>query len=73
VRAIVEAITTCMNLLVTTCVLNQSRGHWLLLDVLVTIINLIMAIESQLDPLVDGSETCDQFDVELQMLCGKKW
>lgn len=27
-----------------------------------------MAMESQLDPLVDGSETCDQFDVELQML-----
>ncbi len=66
--ATVEAITTCMNLMVIACVLNQSTDHWLLLDVLMTIINLIMAMESQLDPLVDGSETCDQFDVELQML-----
>jgi len=27
-----------------------------------------MAMESQLNSVVDRSETCDQFDVELQML-----
>jgi hypothetical protein len=51
--------------MVTACVLNQLWGHWLLFNVLVITINLIMAMESQLDSLVDGSETCDQFDVEL--------
>ncbi len=53
-QAIAEAITTCMNLLVTACVLNQSRGHWLLLDVSVAIINLIMAIESNYILLLMG-------------------
>ncbi len=37
-------------------------------DVLVTTIDLIMAMEFQLNSVVDRSETCDQFDVELQML-----
>jgi hypothetical protein len=54
--------------MVSPCVLNQSRGHQLLSNALVTVINLIMAMEFQLDPFIDGSETCDQFDVELQML-----
>jgi len=45
--------------MVTTCVLNQSKDHWLLSNVLVTVINLIVAIESQPDSFVDGNETCD--------------
>jgi hypothetical protein len=56
--------------------LNQSKGHWLLFDALVTTINLISAMEFQPNPYVDGSETCDQFDVDFHMLskkCGKKW
>jgi hypothetical protein len=58
--AIVEVVTTCLNLVVTTYVLNQSKGQWLLSDALVIIINLIMAMEFRLDPkFVDGSETCD--------------
>jgi hypothetical protein len=36
-------------------------------------INLIMTMESQLDSLVDGNETCDQFDVEFQMLNKNMW
>jgi hypothetical protein len=44
---------------VSTCMLNQSRGHWLLFDALATIINLILAMEFQPNPFVDGSETCD--------------
>jgi hypothetical protein len=49
-------------------VLNQSKGHWLLSNALLIIINLIVAIESQPDSFDDGSETCDEFDDELQML-----
>ncbi len=37
-------------------------------DVLVTTIDLIMAMEFQLNFIVDRRETCDQFDVEFQML-----
>ncbi len=66
--AIVEAMTICLNLVVSTCVLNQSKGHWLLFDALVTIINLILAMEFQPNPFVDGNETCDQFDVEFHIL-----
>jgi hypothetical protein len=58
--AILEVIVTYLNLVVTAYVLNQSKGHWLLSDALVTVINLIMAMEFQLDPMfVDGNETCD--------------
>ncbi len=37
-------------------------------NALVITINPILAMEFQLDPFVDGNETCDQFDVELQIL-----
>jgi hypothetical protein len=37
--------------------LNQFRGHWLFLDALTTIINLIVAMESKANPLVDNNET----------------
>jgi hypothetical protein len=53
--------------------LNQSRGHWLLFDALVTTINLILAMEFQPNPSIDGSETCDQFDVEFHMLNKNMW
>jgi hypothetical protein len=57
--AIAKVVTMCLNVVVISCVLNQSRAHWLLFDALVTTINLIMAMEFQQDPFVDGSETCD--------------
>ncbi len=53
--------------------LNQSRGHWLLFDALVTTINLILAMEFQPNPSIDGSETCDQFDVKFHMLSKNMW
>jgi hypothetical protein len=37
------------------------------------IVNLIVAMESQPDSFVDGSETCDQFYVEFQMLNKNMW
>jgi hypothetical protein len=58
--AITEVVTTCLNMVVTAYVLNQSNGHWLLSNALVTIMNLIMAMEFQLYPkFVNGNETCD--------------
>jgi len=68
VWAIDEAIIHYLNHVVTTCILNQSRGHWLLSNALATMINLIMVMEFEIDPLVDGNDTFDLFDVELHML-----
>jgi len=36
------------------CVMNQSKGHWLLFDALSIAINLIVALESKLDLLAKG-------------------
>ncbi len=66
--AIVEVVTFCLNLVVITSMMNQSRRQWLLFDVLATTINLNMAMEIELDPFVDGNETFDQFHVELPLL-----
>ncbi len=57
--AIVKTIIVCLNPMVIACVLNKSRGHWLLSDALVTEINVIVAMEFQVNSFVDGSETCD--------------
>jgi len=54
--------------MVSPYVLNQSKGHWLMSDALVTTINLILAMEFQPNPFANGGETFDQFDVELHML-----
>ncbi len=71
--AIVEAIIKCLNLVVSTRVLNQSKRHGVLFDALVTTVNSILAMEFQANPSVDGSETCDQFDVEFHMLGKNMW
>jgi hypothetical protein len=41
--AIAKVVTTCLNMVVIAYVLNQSKGHWLLFDALVIVINLIVA------------------------------
>jgi hypothetical protein len=48
VLAIAEAITSILNHVVFACVMNQSRGHWLLLDALTLTITFIMEMEAQL-------------------------
>jgi ABC-type xylose transport system permease subunit len=58
--AITKIVITCLIMVVTAYVLNQSKGHWLLSNALITVINLIMAMEFQLDPkFANGNETCD--------------
>jgi hypothetical protein len=59
VWAIVKVVIMCLNAVVISCVLNQSRAHWLLFHALVSIINLIMAMEFQQYHFANGSELCD--------------
>jgi len=54
---------------VNACVMNQL----VLFDVLSIVIKLIVALELEFDPLVDGVETFDQFDVELHFLKKNMW
>ncbi len=70
---VTEVVIMCLNPMVFTCVLNQSKGYQLLSNALVIVINLIIAMKFQLDPFVDGSETYDQFDVEFQILNKNMW
>jgi hypothetical protein len=40
VWVVVEVITSCLNPIVSTCVMNQSKGHWLFSNTLTTTIAL---------------------------------
>ncbi len=42
VWVVVEVVTSCLNSIVSRCVMNQSRGNWLLLDTLTTTIAIII-------------------------------
>lgn len=66
--AIAKVVTHYLIHVVTTCAMNQFGGHWLLLIALTTIINLIVAMEFEVDPIVNENVTFDLFDVELHML-----
>ncbi len=67
VWAIVKAVINRLNFVVITCVMSQSRGHYLLLDALTITINLIIVMEFEINHL-DLNETFDLFDVELHTL-----
>jgi hypothetical protein len=73
VQAIAKVVTRHLNHVVTTCVMNQFGGHWLLLIALTTIINLIVVVEFEVDPIVNENVTFDLFDVELHMLNVNLW
>jgi ABC-type transporter MlaC component len=68
VWAIVKVLTSCLNPVVMTYVMNQSCGHWLLCNVLFFAITLIIKLQSELVEMVqisNGIEVLDQFDFEL--------
>jgi hypothetical protein len=65
VWAIVEAITSCMNPVVSAYVMYQSKGHWLLSDVLTTTVNISLNMEVEVVGLRDGFEILDEFDSKL--------
>jgi len=45
-------------------VMNQSRGHWFLLNALTTIVNISLNMEAKVVGLGDGSKILDEFDLE---------
>jgi hypothetical protein len=65
---IAEAITSTLNLIVFACVMNQSRGHWLLLDALTITITFTMEMEAQLLEFSIRPEIFDLFEVEICLL-----
>ncbi len=65
--AIAETITHCLNLVVMACAMNQSKGHSFLSYSLTIVINLLVVMDFEIDPL-DGNENFNLFDVELNML-----
>ncbi len=53
---ITKAIISVLNLVVTTCVMNQSQGHWLLSNALSTCIAPIVNMEVKFEQVFDGIE-----------------
>ncbi len=63
--AIAEVVTSCLNPMVIACVMDQSRDHQLLFNVLITTITLIIKLQTKLVELVqvsNGIDVLDQFD-----------
>jgi hypothetical protein len=56
----------------SACVMNQSRRHWLLLDVLITTVNISLNMEAKVVVLGDGSKILDEIDSKLFTLQKKK-
>jgi len=73
VLAIAKAITFTLNHVVSTCVMNQSKGHWLLSDALPLTITFTMEMEAQILELYVGPEIFDLFEVEIYLLHKNMW
>jgi len=67
VWVIVEAITFALNLVASTCVLNQSKGQWLL-NALTIVITLTMSMEVELLQSYSLFEVSNPFEVEILLL-----
>jgi hypothetical protein len=46
--AIIKAITSCLNHVVMACVVNQSCGHYQLLDILTTTMTIIIKLQVEM-------------------------
>ncbi len=68
VWAIVEAITFTLNPVISTCVMNHIKGHWLLLDALTTAITFTMEMEAQLLELFARPEISCLFEAYIYFL-----
>jgi hypothetical protein len=53
-------------------VINQSKGHWLLSDALIIVVNISFNMEVEVVGLDEGSKIVDEFDLELFTLQKKK-
>lgn len=71
--AIARAVTETLNPIVSQCVLNQTRGFWLLSDALAGALKLMVQMEAQ--QLARSSAEppleCGDFDSELEILYGR--
>lgn len=65
VWATIEVITSVLNPIIRACVMNQSQGHQLLLDVLTTSIAPIVSREVEFEQVYNEIEVLSEFDSEL--------
>lgn len=55
--------------MVNQCILNQTRGYWLLLDALVATLKLSIALQDKFMRRMVGQQlVCRDFDLELEIL-----
>ena len=69
--AVAEAISSTLSLVVSACVLNQSRGYWLLSDALASTISTSVKFEMEridLECCFRATIRLDTFDSKLLML-----
>jgi hypothetical protein len=67
VWVVAKVITSTLNNVVT-CVMNQSHGHWLLLNALTIAITLIVNLQTKMAKMfqvLDGTEAINPFDSKL--------
>ncbi len=75
VWVVAKAIISYLNFIMITCMMNQSRGHWLLSNALTIIVNISFKVEVEAMGLGDRFEIIEIFDLELffiQKTRGKK-
>jgi hypothetical protein len=68
VWVVAKTITSCLNLVVSSHVMNQYKDHWLLLNVVTTSIALTMNMEATLLPFFGGPNFFDSFENEILVL-----
>jgi hypothetical protein len=68
VWVIVKAITSCLKSIISACVMNQSRSHWLLSDALTMTITFTINMEATLFPFSNGPEFFYSFESEIFVL-----
>jgi hypothetical protein len=65
---IIKVVTFALKLVVLTCVLSQSKGHWLLSNTLTITITLTMTMEAMLLQLFSSFEVFDPFEAKILLL-----
>ncbi len=65
---IVEVVTKCLNLMVITCVMNQSRASSIIIRCFGYCNKPNCDYGNESNHVVDGSETFEQFEMELHLL-----
>lgn len=71
--AIARAVTETLTPVVSQCVLNQTRGFWLLSDALAGALKLMVQMEAQqlAHNSIEPPLECSEFDSELEILYGR--